>query len=170
MNLLTGEVSNALFGEGRMPESVRRLIDQAQAAPANHREVLLWTARASAPDSLAIYYLLYKHYAVLRNLIEAERAARRGLAEAAAQAGIATDWKRVRPHDADFSQPGPARFWLFTLKALAFLRLRAGGSNEAREMLRLIKAIDPGDSLGAGVVDALADATAPRRKSGRSAQ
>lgn len=54
MNLLTGEVSRELFGEGRTPESVRRLIEQAQAASAGHREALLWTARASAPDCPAV--------------------------------------------------------------------------------------------------------------------
>jgi len=168
MNLLTGEVSRALFGEGRLPEAVRQLIEQAQAAPGEHREVLLWTARASAPDCLAIYYLLYKLYATRRNLVEAERAARAGLAEAARQAGLDADWKRVAPRAADFSQPGPARFWLFTLKALAFIRLRAGGSNEARELLDKLKALDPDDSLGAGVVDALAGAAAPRSKRSRS--
>ena len=167
MNLLTGEVSRALFGEGRIPEAVRQLIDQAQVAPPGHREALLWTARASAPDCLAVYYLLYKLYATQRNLAEAERAARAGLAEAARQAGFDTDWKRVNPRAADFSQPGPARFWLFTLKALSFIRLRAGGRHEARELLDTIRRLDPEDSLGAGVVDALVEAVVPRPRRDR---
>ncbi len=163
MNLLTGEVSRALFGDGAMPASVRRLVDLAQSAPPNQREALLWTARASAPESLAVYYLLYKHYATQRNLVEAERAARAGLAEAARQAGLDADWKRVLPRQAAFDRPGPARFWLFTLKALAFLRLRAGGGHEARAMLARLRVLDPGDSVGGDVVAALADAAFPRR-------
>lgn len=164
MNLFTGEVSRMLFGEGRMPAVVRRLLEEAQSARASQREALLWTARASAPDSLAVYYLLYKHYATQGEVLEAERAARKGLAEAARQATLDADWKRVSAAQADFTQPGPARFWLFTLKALAFLRLRAGGRNEAREMLDKLRELDPQDSLGSGVVKALAEATLPRRK------
>ncbi|SEQ76693.1 hypothetical protein SAMN04488038_110134 [Solimonas aquatica] len=164
MNLLTGEVSRMLFGEGRLPAVVRRLLEEAQAAPPAQREALLWTARASAPDSLAVYYLLYKHYATQGEVLEAERAARKGLAEAARQAGLAADWKRVLITQADFAQPGPARFWLFTLKALAFLRLRAGGVHEARELLAKLKELDPQDSVGGDVVKALAEATAPKRR------
>jgi len=164
MNLFTGEVSRQLFGEGRIPDVVRGLIEQAQVAPPGHREVLLWTARASAPDCLAVYYLLYKLYATQRDLVEAERAARGGLAEAARQAGLDADWKRVIPGIADFSQPGPARFWLFTLKALAFIRLRAGGAHEARDIIAHLKKLDPEDSVGASVVSALADGSAPKRR------
>lgn len=164
MNLLTGEVSRALFGEGRIPEAVRLLIEQAQEAPGEHRTALLWTARASAPDCLPVYYLLYKLYATRRDLVEAERAARAGLAEAARQAALPQDWKQVNPRAADFSQPGPARFWLFTLKALAFIRLRAGGNNEAQDLLAKLKELDPQDSLGATVVGDLAEAAAPARR------
>ena len=163
MNLMTGEVSRMLFGEGSMPDSVRRLIDQAVLAPPEHREALLWTARASAPGNLAIYYLLYKFYATQRNLPEAERAARRGLAEAASQAGLTQDWRAVKADDADFSVPGAARFWLFTLKALAFIGLRAGNVQESREILKVLGRLDPADSVGGGVVEALiSSASSPR--------
>lgn len=155
MNLLTGEASRALFGESPLPDVVRRLIDEAALAPGAHREALLWTARAAAPTCLAIYYLLYKHYATQRNLPEAERAARRGLAEAARQAGLAADWPDVEPGSADFSQPGPARFWLFTLKALAFIRVRSGDAAESRAMLERLRVLDPQDTVGSGVVGAL---------------
>jgi len=168
MNLLTGEVSRLLYGEeGKIASAVRRLIQQAQSAPPGHREALLWTARASAPDCLAIYYLLYKLYATQRNLVEAERAARAGLAEAARQAGLDADWKKVNSYCADFSQPGAARFWLFTLKALAFLRVRAGGTHEARDILAKLRELDPQDSLGASAIGAMAEAVegkvSPRR-------
>lgn len=168
MNLFTGEASRELFGQARVPEAIRRLLEQAQLADARGREALLWTARASAPDCLAVYYLLYKFYATRRDLAAAESAARRGLAEAARQAGLDPDWKRVGPGAVDFSQPGPARFWLFTLKALAFVRLRAGARAEARALLDTLKALDPNDSLGAGVVGALADGSAGSFKARRT--
>lgn len=166
MNLMTGESSRELFGEGRIAPGVRHLIEQARSAPTSQREALLWTARAAAPDCLPVYYLLYKFYATQRNLLEAERAARAGLAQAADQAGLDADWNKIDALAADFSQPGAARFWLFTLKALAFVRLRAGGVHEARELLAKLRQLDPDDSLGASAIDAMAEARAenpPRR-------
>jgi hypothetical protein len=162
MNLFTGEASRELFGQTRIPEAVRAMLEEAQTAQqAERREQLLWTARAAAPDCLAVYYLLYKFYATRRELEAAERAARGGLEGAARQAGLAEDWRAVVPGAADFTQPGPARFWLFTLKALAFIRLRAGASTEARSLLDKLRQLDPADHLGAGVVGALAEAAAP---------
>lgn len=162
MNLFTGEASRELFGQAGLPAAVRAMLEEAQATQqAERRERLLWTARASAPDCLAVYYLLYKFYATRRDLDAAERAARGGLAEAARQAGLAEDWRAVMPGAADFTQPGPARFWLFTLKALAFIRLRAAAAIEARSLLDKLKLLDPADHLGAGVVDALAEGSSP---------
>lgn len=161
MNVFTGQTSRELFGQARVPEVIRALIEEAQAADTGRREALLWTARASAPDCLAVYYLLYKFYATRRDLETAERAARGGLAEAARQAGLPEDWRAVTLGQADFTQPGPARFWLFTLKALAFIRLRAGAAIEARSLLAKIQDLDPGDSIGARVIGALAEAAAP---------
>ncbi|HYS66248.1 MAG TPA: hypothetical protein VEN30_20895 [Paraburkholderia sp.] len=54
------------------------------------------------------------------------RPARQGLKAAARAAALDEDWQAVQPGDANFTAPGPARFWLFTLKALAFISLRRG--------------------------------------------
>jgi len=155
MNLFTGEASSELFGDGYLPASVRQLIDQAAGAPAEHREVLLWTARASAPECLAVYYLLYKFCASRREFESAEKAARAGLAEAARQARLDQDWTQVQVGAADFSRPGPARFWLFTLKALCFIQLRRGNSEASRDMLGHLRRLDPSDSVGGDVIEAL---------------
>ncbi len=159
MNLFTGEVSQALFGESHLQASVRRLIDEAALAPPEQREALLWTAAACAPECLAIYYLMYKFYASRRDFAAAQAAAQRGLARAAEQAGLAGDWRSVQPGDADFSKPGAARFWLFTLKAMAFIGLRAGHAGESREILLRLRALDPADSVGSGVIETLIRST-----------
>ncbi|MDT7838802.1 hypothetical protein [Aquabacterium sp. OR-4] len=160
MNLTTGEASDAFFG-GEVPEAVRALLHQAALARADERGALLWTAQAIAPATLAVYYALYKYHAGRRELAQAEQAAQRGLSEAAVQAGLAPDWAAVAPGcGADFQGDGPARFWLFTLKALAFIRLRSGRPDEARALLAHIELLQPGSRLGHDVIGAMVQATA----------
>lgn len=157
MNLLSGAASRELFG-GPVPETVRRLLDEAAGAPPERMRALLWTAQVSAPDCLPVYYLLYKFHASRRELDLAERAARGGLQAAAHKAGLPQDWQQVDAPETDFAAPGPARFWLFTLKALAFIRLRSGEPAEARALLAHARKLDPHDSVGVGVIEALARA------------
>lgn len=163
MNLFTGEASQAYFG-GEVPFAVRALLARAAAVPRSELAALLWTAQALCPSALPIYYLLYKHHAACREFEQAEAAARRGLLEAAAQAGLDPDWRQVSPHTLppglDFQQPGPARFWLFTLKALAFIALRQQQAAQAAALLRHISGLDTmGARIGDEVIARLADST-----------
>jgi hypothetical protein len=45
-----------------------------------------------------------------------------------------------------------ARFWLFTLKALAFISLRRDDRDTAAALVAQLKLLDPEDHLGASVV------------------
>jgi len=158
MNLMTGESADEYFGGG-LTESARRLLQQAAAAPRGEVGALLWTAQALAPHALGIYYVLYKHHAGRREMAQAERAAQRGLLEAARQAGLADDWREVAadtlPAGVDFSRNGPARFWLFTLKALAFIALRQQRPEQARALLERIAALDAQAHIGDDVIATL---------------
>ena len=150
MNLFTGEAADELFG-GEVPAAVRALLQQAQQAPREQLGALLWAAQACAPQCLATYYLLYKCHAGRREFEAAERAALAGLAEAARQAGLPADWRAVAPGAADFQRTGPARFWLFTLKALAFIRLRSGQTDAAAELLAQLERLDAAAGVGSEV-------------------
>lgn len=158
MNLFTGEEANELFGGDASP-TIRHLIEQARQVSRQEGAALLWTAALMSPGDLPVYYLLYKLHASLGELEPALDAATKGLAVAAQQAGLPPDWTRVNPGDADFSHPGPARFWLFTLKAMAFLRLREGRPDLSRQLLAQIQRLDPEDQLGASVVATLLQAS-----------
>ncbi|MEN9890508.1 MAG: hypothetical protein RLY78_803 [Pseudomonadota bacterium] len=161
MNLFTGEASEAWFG-GEVPASVKPLLLQAATAAGDERSALLWTAQTLAPRSLGVYYALYKHHATRREFELAERAARRGLDEAALQAGLAGDWRTVQPGGGtDFHADGPARFWLFTLKALAFIHLRSGRPDAAAEFLDRIDILEPEARLGNDVIGRLLEAVRP---------
>jgi len=158
MNLFTGESADEFFG-GSVPDAVRRLLHEAARASRGEVGALLWTAQALAPQCLAVYYALYKHHAGRREFEAAERAARRGLQEAARQAGLGADWRLLTPAGlpagVDFGANGPARFWLFTLKALAFIALRSRRPAEAREMLAKISELGHGARIGDEVITTL---------------
>lgn len=158
MNLFTGESADEFFG-GRVPPAIHRLLHQAANAPRGQVTALLWTAQALAPQCLPVYYALYKHHAGVREFEQAEHAALRGLAEAAAQAGLPADWRTVQPDrlppGVDFTHNGPARFWLFTLKALAFIALRSQRLADARERLQQVARFDRDAKVGGEVVERL---------------
>jgi len=159
VNLFTGESADEYFG-GSVPPAVRRLLDEAVGAPPLRVEALLWTAQASAPECLPVYYLLYKFHAGRRQFELAEKAARKGIEVAGRQAKLNNDWTQVHPGDGDFSSTGPARFWLFSLKALAFICLRSGRSDEARTLVGHITRLDPTQGLGGEVLLSLLDGSA----------
>jgi hypothetical protein len=154
VNLVTGIESTDLFG-GEVPPAARRLIDAARGAAHDEAGAALWTTVLAFPQCLPPYYLLYKFHASRGELELAEEVACKALAVAAQQASLARDWRTVQPDDADFSTPDPARFWLFTLKALAFISVRRGEHAVARELVGKLRALDPEDRLGFGVVEAL---------------
>ena len=52
----------------------------------------------------------------------------------------------------------PALFYLYTLKALAFIKLRRQQAQEAESILALLRELDPEDRCGASVVMQLAHA------------
>jgi hypothetical protein len=156
MNLFTGEASDELFG-GEVPLAVRELLQQARSAEREQIPALLWTAQACSPQTLAVYYLLAKCHAGRRELELAERAAAAGLKEAASQAGLPEDWQQVQP-SAAFEGTGPARFWLFMLKARAFILTRSERLEEAKALLAKLAELDPQASAGGEVVAGLVQA------------
>lgn len=143
-----------LFG-GRVRPMVARLLQEATVSHARtyHAEAVLWSAHALDPACLAVYYALYKFYFHQGDLAEAQRLVRRSLTEAARQCGIEEDWRRAHRASADWSDTtAPQHFYLFGLKALAFIGLRMGQGEEAGDLLDKIGELDPEDNVGAAVV------------------
>jgi tetratricopeptide (TPR) repeat protein len=147
------------FGGIAPPEVDRRLRDAAAVyADAPRAEALLDEAHALDPDCLPVYFARYKFYFYKSRLAEAERVAREALAVAARRGRFAADWTKLAPDAADWADvQGPAHFYLFTLKALAFIRLRRGAADETRAILARLAELDPHDSVGATVIGALAN-------------
>lgn len=148
------------FGGAAPPEIDRRLRD-ATYVDAARAETLLLDAQRLDPECLPVYFALYKFYFYKSRLADAERVALAALYAAASQAGIPADWRQLTPQSTDWADTrGPQHFYLFSLKALAFIRLRRGRADEARALLAKLAELDPRDTVGGSVIGSLATATA----------
>lgn len=128
-------------------------------ADAERAEASLLEARALDPSCLPVYFALYKFYFYQSRLQEAEAITLQALLASARQADIPEDWQQLSAHTIDWSDiRAPQHFYLFSLKALAFIRLRRGEADQANALLRKIEELDPRDSVGASVIRTLAAA------------
>lgn len=156
------EDSTLRFG-GRVPAAQdQRLTEAARSYTDKPRaEALLLEAHERDPQCLPVYFSLYKFYFYSRRLADAERTVLAALDAAARQAGISSDWSSLSSASAPWHDTsGPAHFYLFSLKALAFIRLRLGRRPDAAALLEKLTELDGSDTVGASVIRSLADATA----------
>jgi len=137
---------NAIPGiaDGALPPGVADWLAQGVASYPNteRAEFLLCTAQALAPECLPVYFALYKFYFYKRMLPQAEEVALHALEIAARQGGFSPDWARLDAHSTD--------------KALAFIRLRLGRSEDSHALLAKLQELDPLDTVGASVIRDLA--------------
>lgn len=154
---MTNAITDEGVGFGALPPEVDRLLQEGVVAYRRDRsmaERLFRGALASSPEQLPVYFCLYKVHAYAGRLEEALAVAEAGLREAARQVGWADDpasWPRVPLGDG-----GPARFALYTLKAIAFIHLKRDDLTCARRALHTLAALDPGGLVGWQVVADLA--------------
>lgn len=152
-----------LFG-GDTSAEIAALLERAMDSYADTElaETLLWKAQRLDAGALPVYFSLYKFYFYKGNLEQAELAARMALLAAAMQGGFNADWRSLRQDTADWTDyAAPAHFYLFSLKALAFIRLRLGDTAESFAILAKLMALDPADSVGASVIRAIATSISP---------
>lgn len=110
-------------------------------------------ALACAPDQLEVLQALYKFHFYRGELAQAQDRVFQSLIKAALQGGFTHDWTRLDADSADWSQQrGPARSFLYSLKALAFIRLRQEDAGEAARILDRLQRLDPQDQVGAQVI------------------
>jgi tetratricopeptide (TPR) repeat protein len=111
-------------------------------------------ANALAPGHAAVLIGLYRFYFYKGRLAEALDVARVCLTKAAQENSLDSDWWLVERGDADFGGWDAVlpRFYLFTLKAYAYLNMRLGNGTEAHLVLLKMLDLDPSDKLGARVL------------------
>lgn len=142
-----------------IPPSVNALLQSAvaQAADTARTIELLQQARSEGPQVLAVHVALYKFYFYRGMTAQAEAVVQEALATAAALGGFAPEWQGLTCEQLGQAEPGsPARYYLYSLKALAFIRLRLERRGEAMDILGRLRVLDPDNVVGWHVIQDLA--------------
>ena len=136
-------------------ETLRALL----AAPLDLRhgwartERLIDDARRALPDRLELNVAMYKLLAYSNRLEAAAELIDETLAQAARLGGFAADPICLVADDPRWAPAaGHARLYLYSLKALGFVRLRQGQVDAAAQALDQLARLDPGDQVGGSVV------------------
>lgn len=161
---MTGGAVHTLVEErvrfGRdIPAAVNALLQQAAANTDNFAvaEQALLQARELAPQQLEVFIALYKLYFYRGYTERAEQVVLQALHTAAASGGFDPDWRSLSVNSADWqSLDGPERVYLYSLKALCFIRLRQDEGDAAGELFAALRRLDPDDQVGACVLVDLA--------------
>jgi hypothetical protein len=144
-----------------IPVEVNNLLQAAVAASSVNQskaETLFLQAKTLDSHCLQTYFALYKFYFFQKRLLEAERIVLAGLEESAAQGGFPSDYRQLVKNLTKWNgyADETTLFYLYTLKALAFIKLRLGLTVEAQRVLSHLQQLDPEDLSGAYVIMDLA--------------
>jgi hypothetical protein len=116
-------------------------------------------AELIAPEQIEVLIARYKFHFYQGETETAEKLALKALKLAAEQGDFDQDWNQLQPQSTDWNDPrAPGRFYLYSLKALAFIRLRQNALEEAQSILKALARLDPLDQIGADVIRDLLDA------------
>lgn len=133
-------------------EEQLRLASMAYADSAK-AEMHLMLATAVAPSNPVVKVGEYRYYFYKNRLEEALVVASECLAIVAKELGLPNAWKAVEPQHGNFGADEPAhRFYLFCLKAYAYLLLRLNRIEEGRVAVDKLLTLDPGNKVGGKVL------------------
>ena len=156
------------FGFGIAPEADAHL--QRAAALVVTREASLQAlndAHHAAPDQVEVLVAMFKFHFYQGDTDKAEALVQEALSKASRQGGFDADWRRLAADSADWSDPrGAGRLYLYSLKALAFIRLRQDQAAEAGSILDAMRRLDPNDLVGADVIRDLLKGLEPENEDG----
>ena len=117
-------------------------------------EAHLKRALDAAPGHAAVligFYRFYFYKGRLKDALEVERTC---LAKATSEIGLDPDWRKAAKEDANFGnfEAILPRFFMFSLKGVAYLQMRLGNLEEGRVALDKLIELDPADRIGAKVL------------------
>jgi len=158
-----GFIDEAVLFSPDIPAPVNALLQAAVVASRTDKvraEQLLTEAYRLDKACLQTYFALYKFYFYQARLGEAENYVLAGLEEAARQGGFPADYQSLYRDKSEWDMYASetSLFYLYTLKALAFIKLRQEQMTQGQAILTMMKALDPEDRSGASVIMALAEA------------
>lgn len=143
--------ADGAIGGGLSPQ-VNALIAQAGLLRDRPHEALplLEQARAAAPRHPAPLIALYRFYFYAHQLALARAVGEDALA--IARTALGPNFGDEPPSDDAARYDAAVRFYLFTLKGLAYLSLRLGVLEDAHLMLDELRRLDPQDRVGGALL------------------
>ncbi|MBB2932232.1 hypothetical protein [Paraburkholderia silvatlantica] len=137
---------------GGLPAQAAALIDAAGQLRDRPDEAvaLLERARADAPGHPAPLIALYRFHFYGHRLAQACSAGEEALA--VARRALGAGFGAIPPTGDAVRYDAAVRFYLFTLKGLAYLQLRLGERQAARARLAELRWLDPDDVLGGALL------------------
>jgi len=138
--------ADGVIGGGLSPQ-VEALIAEAGHCRDQPQQALLLLeqARAAAPVIALYRYYFYSHQLSLA----------KGVGEnalAIARTALGPDFGDLPPGDEATRHNAAVRFYLFTLKGLAYINMRLGDMDEARLMLCELRRLDPQDHVSGALL------------------
>jgi len=111
-------------------------------------------ALALAPEHLAVHVGIYRYLFYKGRLQESLNQLGVCFHKLEEQSGLPANWRDIEQPDADFGSWDALwpRFYLFALKAYAYLSLRLGRLEEGREAVLKSLELDPTDKVGCKVL------------------
>lgn len=143
------------YGENLSPDAGHCLRMAAESYDnETEAERYLHEALALAPQHAAVYIAFYRFYFYRNRVRQALPYAELCLGLAARELQLDSDWRRVRREDASFGDFAAflPRFFLFSLKAYGYLKLRLDELEEGRLAVEKVMELDPADRVGAAVL------------------
>lgn len=145
----------AVLGQA-MPAGVEAALAEAGTSRSDPVRAMaaLMRAQSLAPEHPAVLIAFYRYHFYGHRLPLARDIARRVLVIGAQALGLPTLWREVPAQPLPGARHDAAtRFYLFALKGYAYLSLRLGDEAEAADALALLRALDPGDFVGAALLE-----------------
>lgn len=165
--MVSTSIASSLIKEERVvfgrdiPSAVNHCLQQAVACADDFdcARTHFYRAMEMQPDQLEVYVALYKFCFYRGHLEEAEQVVMDALEMSSLRGGFTADWQQLDSTSTDWSEhEGPARVYLYSLKALSFIRLRQGQTELAKQVLHKLKQLDEQDLVGSSVVMTMANA------------
>ena len=147
----------AVLGHGLPPraEEALRIAGASRSDPARAMAALM-RARSLAPDHPAVLIAFYRYHFYGHQLRLARGVSCEALVVGARSLGLPLLWRDVPDQPLAGAADDPAtRFYLWVLKGYAYLSLRLGDPDEARDALAKLRALDPDDRVGAALLEAV---------------
>lgn len=145
-----------LYFDDPLPEGVHDLIEDAGRHYGQpEAEALLERAAASAPDHLVVLVARYRYYFYQHRIAEAEAVVWQAIAVSGAALGLPADGADLRPAAVAVAARRSmtrTRFYLSSIKAAAYVKMRLGEIPAAIALLQALVAIDEADRLGGKVL------------------